>query len=85
MKDRGPELLAVVILFLVLAWVTVLARCWVRIKMIKAFAIDDWLLVTTLILFSIHGGIMLVSIHWGCGHHMRDLSVHQITQAMHVS
>jgi hypothetical protein len=84
MEDRGPELLGVVICFLVLSWVTVLARCYVRIVMIKAFAMDDWLLLLTLGFFTIYSGIVLCGVYWGCGKHMYDLSVQSRINAMHV-
>lgn len=85
MESRGPEILAVIVLFLVLSWLTVLARCWVRVKMIKAFALDDWLLLVTLLLFSIYSVLVIVGVYWGCGRHMRDLSVRQKVNAMRVS
>jgi hypothetical protein len=85
MDDRGPELLGVIITFLALSWITVLARCYVRVLMIKAFAIDDWLILLTLVFFTIYSGLVLVGIHWGCGRHMRDLPVHSRVNAMHVS
>jgi len=49
MDDRGPQLEAVVGFFLALSWITVALRCWVRIKLVKAFAIDDWLCLVTLV------------------------------------
>ncbi|TID24867.1 hypothetical protein E6O75_ATG04072 [Venturia nashicola] len=52
MDNRGPEVRIVIISFLAVSWVTVLARCWVRLKMIKAFALDDWLTFLTLQLFT---------------------------------
>jgi hypothetical protein len=85
MDNRGSELLAVVILFLVLSWLSVLARCWVRIKMIKAFALDDWLLLGSLLLFNIYSVLVFVGVYWGCGKHMSDLSVESRVNAMHVS
>jgi len=83
MESRGPELQAVIISFLILSWVTVLARCWVRIKMIKAFALDDWFTVLTLLLFTIYTGVVFVGVYWGCGRHMRDLTTYQRINAMH--
>jgi hypothetical protein len=85
MDDRGTEMLGVVILFLVLSWLTVLARCYVRIFMIKAFAVDDWLILITLGLFSVYGGLVVDGVYWGCGRHMKDLPVHNRVNAMHVS
>jgi hypothetical protein len=84
MDNRGPELLGVIILFLVLSWLTVLARCWVRIRMIKAFAFDDWLLLGTLFLFNIYSILVIVGVNWGAGRHIADLSVRRKVNAMRV-
>lgn len=48
-ENRGPEVEAVAILFLILAWVFVALRCYVRIFMIKSFGTDDWLAVFALV------------------------------------
>jgi hypothetical protein len=85
MEDRGPELLGVIITFLVLSWITVLARCYVRAVMIKAFALDDWLILLTLGFFTVYSGLVLDGIRWGCGRHMKDLPVRNRVNAMHVS
>jgi hypothetical protein len=42
--NRGPELLAVDILFMSLAVISNALRCYVRIRMVKAFGLDDWLM-----------------------------------------
>jgi hypothetical protein len=42
--NRGPELLAVNIAFLITACAAWSLRCFVRIKMTKAFGFDDWLM-----------------------------------------
>lgn len=83
--NRGPEVRIVIISFLAVSWVTVLARCWVRIKMIKAFALDDWLTVFTLQLFTVYSSFVLIGAHWGCGRRHHDLTVKQRVNAMHVS
>jgi hypothetical protein len=41
---RGPDLLAVDILFMSAAVVANALRCYVRIRMVKAFGLDDWLM-----------------------------------------
>ena len=48
-ENRGPELVAILVALLVLSFISVALRCYVRIRMIKAFAIDDWLTVGTLV------------------------------------
>jgi hypothetical protein len=47
--NRGTLIAAVGILFLVLTWVAVSLRCYVRIFMIKSFGLDDWLSAAALV------------------------------------
>jgi hypothetical protein len=44
-ENRGPELLGVNVAFLAAALVSILLRCYVRVFMVKAFGVDDWLMV----------------------------------------
>jgi hypothetical protein len=48
-EDRSPQVIAVVILFLTLAWVLTLLRCYVRIYMTRLFRSDDWLALAVLV------------------------------------
>lgn len=43
--NRGPELLAVNIAFVCTAILACALRCFVRVRMVKAFGRDDWLMV----------------------------------------
>lgn len=49
MEDRGHQILAVNILFLVLSWVTISLRVYVRAGMLKSFGMDDWAMVVTVV------------------------------------
>jgi len=44
MQNRGPTLLALTIAFLVVTWVTVGLRCIVRVRIVKALGLDDYLI-----------------------------------------
>ncbi|EMD62475.1 hypothetical protein GGP41_002006 [Bipolaris sorokiniana] len=52
MKDRSGEILAIGITFLLLSWLTVGLRCFVRVHMVKGFGIDDYTMVVTLLFFT---------------------------------
>lgn len=43
--DRGPEIVAVDIVFCALAVLVVLLRCFTRARLVKAFGLDDWLMI----------------------------------------
>ncbi len=44
--NRGPELVAIMTTFLVVTWIAVALRFFVRIKITKSFEADDWLMGT---------------------------------------
>jgi hypothetical protein len=47
--NDGPTLVAVTTVFLVFTWLSVCARAGTRIFLTNTFAVDDWLMVTTLV------------------------------------
>ncbi|CAI6336745.1 unnamed protein product [Periconia digitata] len=52
MDDRSSQVLGVAITFLILCWITVSLRCYVRMFMVKAFGADDYVMVATLFFFT---------------------------------
>jgi hypothetical protein len=50
-EDRGPQVAAVAILFLILSWVTVSLRVFVRTVLMKSFGADDVRTIGSLILY----------------------------------
>jgi hypothetical protein len=44
-SNLGPVLLGINITAVILAGITCLLRCYVRLFMLKAFGLDDWLMV----------------------------------------
>lgn len=47
--NRAPEFQAVLGLFLPLCLITVMLRCYVRIRLVKSFGLDDWFAVITMV------------------------------------
>jgi hypothetical protein len=47
MEDRSLQVLAVGVVFIILAWITVGLRVYVRAFMLRTFALDDWLIILT--------------------------------------
>ena len=44
--SRSSTLGSVTAVFLALTWITLIVRCWVRIKLVKIFGLDDkWMVV----------------------------------------
>jgi hypothetical protein len=50
--------------------------------MIKAFALDDWLAVATLLFLTVYASLILAGIQWGVGKHVLQLTVHERVTAM---
>ncbi|KAK1908997.1 hypothetical protein P3342_011074 [Pyrenophora teres f. teres] len=81
--NRGPELLAVNIAFVTTAILACLLRCYVRIFMVKAFGRDDWLMVIATVFFMAYTTSSTVGIHYGTGHHHKDLLIENVQKAKH--
>lgn len=98
-SNRGPELLGVDIAFMVTAILANVLRCYVRIRMVKAFGRDDWLMVVATVSsqptkvkhiadkrqlgFIAYGTSSIIGVHYGTGRHHADLSVDGIQKATH--
>jgi len=48
-ENRGWELNAVGGVFLGLAWISVLMRCYVRLRLTNSFQLDDWLMLAAVV------------------------------------
>jgi hypothetical protein len=83
MEDRSLEVLAVGVVFIILAWVTVGLRVYVRAFMLRTFALDDWLIVLTLV-FSSHGRIHVehADVSRGFTRHMRCVCLEAFIMAL---
>ncbi|CZR68938.1 uncharacterized protein PAC_18839 [Phialocephala subalpina] len=55
------------IVFLIVSWIAVLLRCYVRRWISRSFRIDDWLMLLSAILFSVYTAFNLVALHFGLG------------------
>lgn len=82
MQANALRLFAVTITFLVLAWVTVSLRCLTRLKITKAFGLDDYLIVISLLVFTAFCSCQLAGIHYGIGRHNVDVAVPNVVQAL---
>ncbi|KAH6657221.1 hypothetical protein BKA67DRAFT_182988 [Truncatella angustata] len=73
-NDRGPQVYAVAVAFFALAAVSLLLRCYVRLRMTKAFGLDDWFMVAAMISFTFNTATCLVGVNHGTGRHHWDIS-----------
>jgi hypothetical protein len=99
MEDRGSEIAAVSIAFVVTTWLFVSMRVYIRGWMIKALGMDDWLMVITLVgsyndgmymakfakaLFTINNVSVLIGVSHGTGKHETSMTIKQRTAALKV-
>ncbi|EUC27626.1 hypothetical protein COCCADRAFT_111214 [Bipolaris zeicola 26-R-13] len=81
--NRGPELLAVNIAFVTTAVLACLLRCFVRVRMVKAFGLDDWLMVVATLFFVAYTTSSCIGISHGTGRHHHDLPIEGVQNAKH--
>ncbi|KAF1923381.1 uncharacterized protein M421DRAFT_425909 [Didymella exigua CBS 183.55] len=79
--NRGPELVGVNVAFMATAVIANALRCIVRVKMVKAFGVDDCLMVASTIFFVGYGVTSTIGAHYGTGRHHRDLEDWQVDKA----
>ncbi|KAK4150759.1 hypothetical protein C8A00DRAFT_45904 [Chaetomidium leptoderma] len=72
--NRGGQLAAINIAALVLATSVTALRCFVRIRLLRAFGLDDWLMVAAAASFAFYCSCSLAGITSGTGQHVADLS-----------
>ncbi|KAK1995614.1 hypothetical protein LX36DRAFT_581988 [Colletotrichum falcatum] len=80
--NRGPELLAVNVLFVSTAIVATVLRCHVRIGLVKAFGTDDWLMVLAMAFFACYSSFSISGVHYGTGRHHADIPHDDIPKAL---
>ncbi|KAH7053302.1 hypothetical protein B0J12DRAFT_51440 [Macrophomina phaseolina] len=73
---------AVTISLLVLSWLAVSLRCGVRVFIVKAFGLDDWLMLLSQLLYTSWGIVLLLGSEAGMGQHMADLAPEQVVRAL---
>ncbi|KAE9381535.1 hypothetical protein N431DRAFT_425107 [Stipitochalara longipes BDJ] len=81
--DRGPELSAVLGLFLGLAYLFVLLRVYVKTFLSKSWGADDTLLLASLVSFTTYAACSLSGVHYGTGRHLEDILPKDIPRALY--
>ncbi|OAG06881.1 uncharacterized protein CC84DRAFT_630037 [Paraphaeosphaeria sporulosa] len=73
-ENDGPRVLGVVLGITVFAVITMAARLWVRMKMIRNVGWDDYCMSFATLLVIIGAGIVVPEVHYGCGRHIDQIS-----------
>lgn len=72
-RNRGPAVLAIDSVGLVLAFITVVLRGYVRIFLLKAFGGDDWLMAAAMATFAAYNAFSITGVTYGTGQHVYEL------------
>ncbi|RHZ44169.1 putative integral membrane protein [Aspergillus thermomutatus] len=80
--DRSVEVKAVAAVFMAVASVTVILRCYVRLFVVKAFGWDDGAMVIAMLWYLMFSSCMIGGALYGTGKRFHDLTAHQRVTAM---
>ncbi|KAL6691185.1 hypothetical protein J3F84DRAFT_387059 [Trichoderma pleuroticola] len=80
--NRGPQLIAVIAVLLAFSVTALVLRCYVRISLVKAFGLDDYLMIFAMISFILFCAAAATGVHYGTGRHYWDLEPEDISEAL---
>ncbi|KAF7535411.1 hypothetical protein G7054_g5385 [Neopestalotiopsis clavispora] len=81
-RDRSPNLMIMDVLFITLATISCLLRCYTRVFVVRAFGIDDWLMLVAVGFYVLYIASGLISAEHGGGRHQDTLSDADLSVAM---
>ncbi|KAL2870103.1 putative PTH11-like integral membrane protein [Aspergillus lucknowensis] len=82
MVDQGAAICGVGAAFLALSSIAVIVRCYVRLRIVKAFGWDDSVMVLAMLFYGMLCGCMIGGGIWGSGRHHSELTPEQQSMAM---
>ncbi|KAL3458459.1 hypothetical protein BJX64DRAFT_223858 [Aspergillus heterothallicus] len=82
MVDRGAAVRGVAVAFLTLSSIAVILRCYVRLRIVKAFGWDDGIMILAMLFYIMFCACMIGGGVWGTGRHLTELTPKQRTVAM---
>ncbi|TLS26498.1 hypothetical protein PpBr36_04021 [Pyricularia pennisetigena] len=80
--NGGPLLVGTTTTLLFLATISVAARCYNQIVLMKRFQIEDWLAVVTWFVFALFTGICCTGVHYGLGKSVEDVPMKNRPKAL---
>ncbi|KAI1847206.1 hypothetical protein JX265_011882 [Neoarthrinium moseri] len=81
-ENNGGALVGTSIAFLILTWLSVFLRTYVRAFMLKGFQADDWLMLVAQANYTISCGFILRGVYYGVGRHNKSLDQYDEIQAL---
>ncbi|KAF7529202.1 hypothetical protein G7054_g9906 [Neopestalotiopsis clavispora] len=80
--DRGPEIFYVTLALLIVSTITVAMRCYVRIRILKSFRIEDWMSLATMLSFGFFCGCVFLTVQKGAGKHLLAVPFSDLSGAL---
>ncbi|KAI0911169.1 hypothetical protein F4823DRAFT_319787 [Ustulina deusta] len=80
--SNGTSLLVTAVATLVISWLSVALRTYVRAGMTMSFQVDDWVMLAGLANFTISCSFIFAGVSYGLGRHNRSLSQHDEIEAL---
>ncbi|KAI0400568.1 hypothetical protein F4802DRAFT_476994 [Xylaria palmicola] len=80
--NNGVGLLVIGVVMLIIAWLSMALRTYVRAVMMKSFQVDDWVMLAGLANFTISCSFIFAGLYYGLGRHNRSLSQHDEIEAL---
>ncbi|RHZ43284.1 putative PTH11-like integral membrane protein [Aspergillus thermomutatus] len=82
MVDESAAVRGVAATFLAVASIAVVLRCYMRLRIVKAFGWDDTVMILSMLFYVMFSECMIGGAFWGTGKHLVDLTPKQRTVAM---
>ncbi|KAL2831735.1 hypothetical protein BDW59DRAFT_157697 [Aspergillus cavernicola] len=82
MVDESAAVRGVAAAFLTMSSIAVTLRCYVRLRLVKAFGWDDSIMILAMLFYIVFCSCMIGGSLWGTGKHLLDLTAKQRTMAM---
>ncbi|CAN8106401.1 unnamed protein product [Discula destructiva] len=84
-ENKGPAIVAVSVSLTAAAFLIVCLRVWCRVRLLKSFGADDWVMIGTMVLSLICMGATLGQVANGAGRHANYLSAKTIQMGLKVN
>ncbi|GME35789.1 hypothetical protein GTA08_BOTSDO09632 [Neofusicoccum parvum] len=82
LEGRAPEFFTILVVMIVFAVVSTALRVFVRLRLVKAFGIDDYFMVAATLGFIMFTTCALGGIRYGTGRHMAELTPEDMMKAL---
>ncbi|QRC98512.1 hypothetical protein JI435_045660 [Parastagonospora nodorum SN15] len=84
-ENQGPTILAATLTVTIAALFAVIARLYVRLRMIRNVGWDDYVMVTSMILCIAGQCIIIPQVYYGAGRHIEYIEIHEFQNSFRLN